>query len=144
MKKGIALLFLLCVFSGYCFSQTANTTAITVEITNIAVGGGKVYLAIFANADEFKNEKPYVAYELGDNNANISHRLSLPHGEYVISAFQDTNGNGKLDYGLFGIPKELVGISSYFGEGFPSKSFDKQKTLINNTTEKITIGLYKF
>ena len=144
MKKGIVLLFLLCVFYGYCFSQAANTTAITVEITNIAVNGGKVYLAIFANADEFKREQPYVAYEIGDNNANTSHRLLLPHGEYVISAFQDANGNGKLDYGLFGIPKELVGISNYFGDGFPSKSFDKQKTLINNTTEKITIGLYKF
>jgi uncharacterized protein (DUF2141 family) len=144
MKKLIALSFLACLFSGYCFSQTVNNAAITIKITDVVVNGGKVYLAIFSTAEEFKQEKPYLAYELKDNNATVSQEVSLPSGEYVVSAFQDANGNEKMDYGLFGIPKELVAISNYFGKGFPSRSFDKQKVLINNSTGKITIGLYKF
>jgi uncharacterized protein (DUF2141 family) len=144
MKKVIALSFLLCLFSGYCFSQTVNNATITIEITNVVVNGGKVYLAIFSTAEEFKQEKPYLAYELKDTTAAVSQETSLPPGEYLISAFQDANGNKELDYGLFGIPKELVGISNYFGKGFPSKSFDKQKVPINNSTRQITIGLNKF
>jgi uncharacterized protein (DUF2141 family) len=144
MKKVIALSFLVCLFSGYCFSQTVNNANVTIKITDVVINGGIVYLAIFSNAEEFKQEKPYLSYELKDNNTTVSQETSLPSGEYVISAFQDANGNGKLDYGLFGVPKELVAISNYFGKGYPSKSFDKQKVLINNMTGQMTIGLHKF
>ena len=144
MKKVIVLSFLFCFLSWYCFSQTVNNVTVAIEITNVVINGGKVYLAVFKNADEYKKEKPFIYYELEDDNTIISHRLSLPVGEYVLTVCQDANGNGKIDYGLFGIPKELVGISNYFGKGYPSKSFDKQKILINNMTGKIVIGLYKF
>jgi uncharacterized protein (DUF2141 family) len=144
MKKIISLLFLSFSLSVYCFSQTANDVLTTIEITNVAINGGKVYLVIFSNAESFKNENPDIHFELEANSAILSKELLLPNGEYVISAFQDANNNQKLDYGLFSIPKELVGISNYFGKGYPSKNFEKQKILINNTTGKIIIGLYKF
>lgn len=35
----------------------------------------------------------------------------LKPGEYSISGYNDMNGNGRLDTGLFGIPKEPVGFS---------------------------------
>ena len=144
MKKFSVLLFFFCFFSGYCFSQTVNSVAIVIEITNVVNKGGKVYLSIFTNAESFKNEVPDFIYTLEDNNTILSQELSLPTGEYVITAWQDANGNVKMDYGLFGVPKELVGLSNYFGKGYPSKSFDKQKIFINKMTEKIVIGLYKF
>ena len=144
MKKIIAFLFLISVFSFYCYSQTANSKKITVEITNIVVNGGKVYLAIFSNAEEFRKEEPYAAFELEDSTSVISKEVTLPYGEYVISAFQDANNSKKLEYGLFGVPKELVAISNYFGKGLPSRNFDKQKITVNNAAEKVTIGLYKF
>jgi uncharacterized protein (DUF2141 family) len=144
MKKVIALSFLVCLFSGYCFSQTVNNETITVEITDVVINGGKVYLTVFSNAEDHKREKPHLSYVLEDTNSTVSQQVSLSSGEYVISAYQDANGNGKLDSGLFGIPKELVAISNYFGKGYPTNSFDKQKILINNLTDKITIGLYKF
>jgi uncharacterized protein (DUF2141 family) len=108
------------------------------------VNGGKVYLAIFSTSESFKKEEPEIAFELQSDKTVIIKEVSLPRGEYVVSAFQDANNNLKLDYGLFGIPKEIVGISNYFGKGLPSKNFDKQKILIDNTVEKIVIGLYKF
>ena len=43
----------------------------------------------------------------------------VPKGEYAIRFYQDENGNGKLDLGLFGIPKEGVG-SSNNARGFMS------------------------
>jgi len=142
MKKGICLIIIGCALSAYCFAQTVIT--VTVEVTNIVVNGGKIYLALFKNADGFKNEVPDFAFILDADNTIKTQVISLPAGEYVVSAFQDANNNVKLDYGLLGVPKELVGISNYSGKGFPSKSFDKQKIMINNTTGKVTIGLYKF
>jgi len=144
MKKSVCFLCFGCIFSAYCYSQTVNNRRITVEITNVVVNGGRVYLTICSNADNFRNEISDFEFVLEADNTIISQELSLPNGEYVISAYQDANNNGKLDYGMFGIPKELVGISNYFGKGYPSKSFDKHKILINNSTGKVSIGLYKF
>lgn len=36
----------------------------------------------------------------------------VPPGRYGAQAFQDANDNGKVDQGLFGIPKEGVGFSN--------------------------------
>jgi len=144
LNKSVCFLFLVCIFSAFCYSQTVNNRLITVEITDVVINGGKVYLTVFSSADNFKNGISDFGFVLEANNATVYHELSLPNGEYVISVYQDANNNGKLDNGMFGIPKELVGISNYFGKGYPSKSFDKQKILINDSTGKITVGLYKF
>jgi len=141
MKKFVSLLFLLSVISSYCFSQNIN---ITVEVTNITVNGGKVYLALFSNADSFRREQPEFAFELSDSSTAVTQVISIPPGDYVVSAFQDANNNQRLDYGLFGIPRELVGISNYSGQGFPSKNFDRQKITLNSTTGQVSIRLYKF
>lgn len=37
---------------------------------------------------------------------------SLPYGEYAISVYHDLNDNGKIDTGLFRIPKEPLGTSN--------------------------------
>ena len=140
MKKIIVSLFLICVLTGYCFSQTV----ITVEVTNIVVNDGIVYVDIFSTADGFRNGNPYVSFQLQSNSAILTHEISLPNGEYLITAYQDANNNQRIDYGLFGVPKELVGMSNYSGSGYPSKNFDRQKIPVNNSTGKITIGLYKF
>ncbi len=37
---------------------------------------------------------------------------ALPPGRYAVELFQDANGNGELDLGRFGIPKEGTGCSN--------------------------------
>jgi uncharacterized protein (DUF2141 family) len=143
MKKTIIFIILFMLLSSYCFSQAANVN-ITVEITNVVVNDGKVYLAIFANAESFRKEEPMLAFVLESNSTVVSQEVSLPAGDYVISGFQDANNNQKLDYRLLGIPRELVAISNYDGKGIPTKNFDRQKIPVNSATGKVTIGLYKF
>jgi uncharacterized protein (DUF2141 family) len=142
MKKLISFLFLGSVISAYCFTQTVNS--VTIEITNVVIIGGKVYLPVCSTSDNFKNEKPDFLFALEAKDNVVFKELSLPSGEYLFSVYQDANDNGELDYGLFDIPKELVEMSNYFGKDYPSKSFDKQKTPVNNSTGKISVGLYKF
>lgn len=144
MKKIIFLLVFGLSISIYGFSQTTNNTSITIEITDAVINGGNIYLYIFSTAENFRNERPDFTFILEAGNSIVSQEVTLSNGDYLISAFQDANNNGRIDTGLFGIPKELVGLSNYFGRGYPSNNFDRHKILIDNTTGKIVIGLYKF
>ncbi|AWW28787.1 hypothetical protein DN752_00810 [Echinicola strongylocentroti] len=38
----------------------------------------------------------------------------LPTGKYMIAVLHDANGNGKLDYSFFGVPKEGYGFSGQY------------------------------
>jgi uncharacterized protein (DUF2141 family) len=144
MKKAIIFFILILSFCGFCFSQTDNTVNVTVEINNIVVNGGKVYLVVFFTAESFKKETPDLAVEVKYDKSSAIKEGPLPRGECVLFVFQDANNNVKLDCGLFGIPKEKFGISNYFGKGIPSRHFDKQKIMIDDNTGKIVLGLYKF
>jgi uncharacterized protein (DUF2141 family) len=143
MKKIINIVIFGCILSGYCFSQNVNNKQFSIEITNVVINGGPVYLLVFSNAESWKNSDYYLGFTLEADTTILSKEFLLPNGEYVITAFQDANNNRTLDTGLFGIPKELFGISNYFGKGYPSYNFDKYKILTNNLSEKITIGLHK-
>jgi uncharacterized protein (DUF2141 family) len=143
MNKTFFFLFLTFTFCGLCFSQTDNTVNVIVEINNIVVNGGKVYLVVFFTAESFKKEIPDLAVEVKYDKSSAIKEGPLPRGECVLFVFQDANNNVKLDCGLFGIPKEKFGISNYFGKGFPTRDFDKQKIKIDENTGKIILGLYK-
>jgi len=143
MKKLTIFILLIFSFCGLCFSQTDKTVNVTVEINHIVPNGGKVYLVVFFTAENFKKEKQDLAVEIPSDKPSVIKEWPLPRGECVLFVFQDANNNVKLDCGLFGIPKEKFGISNYFGNGFPTRDFDKQKIMIDEKTGKIVLGLYK-
>jgi len=143
MKKLISFLLMSHVFSNFCFAQTVNNN-ITIEVSNVVINGGTIFLAVFSSAETFRKEEPDYFFELNPNSTIISQRLSLPSGEYVVTAIQDANNNRQLDFNIFGIPKELFGITNFNGRGFPSRNFDRQKILINNTIRNVIINLYRF
>ena len=122
----------------------ANDVQVIIEITNVEVNGGIVYGAVFFNAVEFRNEEPSISFELASTASVLSQVVTLPPGEYVVSAYQDRNGNEQCDFNFLGIPRELVAISNYSGWGFPSRNFDRQKVPINRSTGKVSIRLYSF
>jgi uncharacterized protein (DUF2141 family) len=49
---------------------------------------------------------------------------NLPPGRYVIAAFQDTDGDGKLTKGALGIPREPFGFSNGARARFGLPAFD--------------------
>ena len=142
MKKFIFFTLFALAFIALCFSQ--NVT-VTVNITNVEVNGGTVHIAIFANAEEFRREIPSYAFQLPARSSTVSLQVTLPAGDYVVSAFQDLFGNGIVTYRRLGLlPNEPVAISNYDGRGIPTKNFDRQKIRIDRTTGSVTIGLFRF
>jgi len=134
-KKLAVFLFIFLLF-------TLNIYAInvTLEINNVRINGGLLYVAIYSNENDFINGNSTVSFILEPISNTVIHNIELPAGEYVVSMFQDTNSNGRLDTGIFGIPREPVGITNYDGRGRPG-GFHELKTPVNNNTRRIIVNM---
>jgi len=104
---------------------------------------GKLYVAVYDSPEGFKSEKAHVGLILDPMGDTAETILRLPEGYYVVSMFQDLNGNGILDKGFLGIPKEPIGLSRFEKVGIPG-NFDKHKVWLGAGENSITITLIAF
>jgi len=137
MKKYILLFLLVCVLAIGGFAN--DTIRFALEITGINVNQGQIYVKIYSNDRDYKNDIPYAVYVLESTSQSIVYSFDILEGEYLIALFQDTNNNGKLDTNFLGFPTEPVGLSNYSG-GIPG-GFNKQKIPINNNSNRVTINI---
>ncbi|WP_438382436.1 DUF2141 domain-containing protein [Asaia sp. BMEF1] len=96
---------------------------VTAIIENIPDDSGTIRVAI-CTEDEFL--KPSCRYHA--ETKAVAPKVSVsfedvPEGVYAVQAFQDRNGNAKLDRSFIGIPREPIGFSrdpkvSYGPPGF--------------------------
>jgi uncharacterized protein (DUF2141 family) len=133
-------LLFLCVAFLVVESAFADNIPVTIEINGITVNGGSVYVAVFSNEKDYKTETAYTKFILEPVNTTITRDLELPEGEYVVSVFQDKNGDGKLNTAIFGIPTEHVGMTNYNLKGAPG-SFNKLKTPVNKVSKKLIVNM---
>jgi uncharacterized protein (DUF2141 family) len=118
----------------------ADNISATIEINGVIVNGGLVYVAVYSNENDYKAETPFIKFILEPVNTTITHNLELPDGEYVVSVFQDKNGDEKLNFTIFGIPTEHIGITNYNLRGAPS-GFNRLKAPINNSSTKLIVNM---
>jgi len=133
-------LFFLCISFFLVGSLFADDISTTIEVNGITVNGGSVYAAVYSNEEDYKNEIAFAVFDLKSDNPTATRYLDLPEGEYVVSVFQDKNGDQKLNSGLFGIPKENIGITNYNLRGAPG-GFKKLKTRIDNNSTKLIVNM---
>jgi len=81
-------------------------------------------------------EKIYEASKSGT--CDVSWSMKVPSGPYTLAAFEDENGNGKLDFFFF-IPKEPSGFYQFSGMVDPK--FDKMKIDVDKDIYDIEIAL---
>jgi uncharacterized protein (DUF2141 family) len=136
-KKIFLVLFLLLFFSLCIF---ANEHSIIVEITGVTINGGNVFVSVYSNESDYKRDIPFIKFILESQNTIVSREVTLPEGEYLIAAFQDTNNNGRLDTNIFNVPREPAGLTNYTG-GIP-RGFHRHKVPVNENTLKITVHLH--
>jgi len=138
----VILLFVLFVF--FALNAAAQNVNVTIQVTNVTVNGGQIVGCVFFTAEAFRREEPSVYFIIPGNASTVSYSVSVPPGEYVITAFQDTNNNNSLDRNFLGVPREMIAISNYNGRGLPTQDFNRQKIPVNSSTPVISIGLYRF
>jgi len=87
------------------------SAALTIVITNIRATTGKVRVDL-CRQNEFLKKCTIVADATPVRGTTTVTLHNVPPGDYAVQATYDQNGNGKVDRGLFGIPKEGVGFSN--------------------------------
>lgn len=85
---------------------------LTIDVGNVRVGTGVVHVDVCPEAKFLKEDCPWsgnARARVGETRVTVG---NLPAGRYAVQAFLDENGNGKVDRGFLGIPKEGVGFSN--------------------------------
>ena len=136
-KKIEFFVFLAMVFIGNIFAD--DTIRFSLEITGINVDQGKIYVKVYSNDRDYRNDISCISYVLESTSQSVVHSFDILEGEYLIAIFQDANSNGKLDTNFLGFPREPVGLSNYSG-GIPG-GFNKQKIPIKNNSSRVTINI---
>lgn len=113
-----------------------------LQIRNVLENAGDVYVALYNSEASFKKGQPHLGFILKSTDTTLYHSVRVQEGEYVLSLFQDTNRNGRLDMNLLGIPKEPIGLSNYTGKGIPG-GFDKQKVKIIEANQEIIVTMIR-
>ena len=139
-KKALVLLVLIIMTASLVM---AEELPVTLEITGVKINKGSVYVAIYDSAENFKAEKTCQKFCIEPAAETLYIKTLLNEGYYRISSFQDKNGNGELNTGLFGIPSEPFAISNYPGRGIP-RSFEKLKLWIGPDADKPSINLSNY
>jgi uncharacterized protein (DUF2141 family) len=87
---------------------------LTIEVSGITPGHGKIYVAIYDRPETFPTAGQQRTGQIleATGQSLVVHFMDLPSGEYAAVAFQDVNGNAKLDKNFLGIPKEPYGFSN--------------------------------
>jgi len=132
----------VCVLLWIANNSFADNINAAIKINNVIINGGSVYVAVYSNENDYKNEQAFASFILQPDNTALTYFLDLPEGEYVVSVFQDKNNNGKLDTGIFGIPSEPVGKTNYNLKGSPG-DFNKLKLPVNNNSTTLTVNMGK-
>ena len=82
------------------------------------------------------------ATEISNNKAQI--KLDVPFGSYVVSGFQDFDGNGVISGNFLGIPKEPFGFSNDAKGKFGPPKWQDAVFVFNKSNQEITLRLKNY
>ena len=107
------LVALVALAAGTTAVTAAESGTLTVELTGMKSDDGRLVYAMWSGPEGWleSNNIREGAVDIVDGVSEIRFE-ALPYGEYAISAYHDKNDNGKLDTGMFRIPKEALGTSN--------------------------------
>jgi uncharacterized protein (DUF2141 family) len=101
--------------AGRALADSAPTGVITMRVAGLHSSAGQVGCELYNSPKGYPRD-PSLAVEtrfcpIQESSAVCDFR-PVPAGTYAVACFHDENKNGKLDTGLFGIPKEGVCASN--------------------------------
>ncbi len=131
----------LCIIPSLLGGQQKQGHLLLHVTTPLGSHGSLAYL-IFASANGFPNDKEKALRSaFAPTSVSPIDAGELPAGRYAVSVYQDVNGNERLDTGVFGIPKEPVGVSNNPKPGFRAPRFDECSFEMGSSDRTISISL---
>ena len=146
MKYVIVMVLIVILCAHACSQeQLSGKGTLIVKITELRNNDGCMKVLLFHSADGFPNN-PRKADRILDihnlsGNACEAKFSDLQYGEYAVGAMQDENNNGKMDVGLFGIPKEGYGASNDARGFFGPPNYDDAKFMFSSDSMAIVLKM---
>mgnify|MGYP002795017345 CR=1 FL=1 len=106
------ILFITLFTSAFSFSQSENTSIVTVTVNNLSSDEGCLLIGIYTEKIFMKSAPEYTVKGDIKNGSTTVTFEGIPPGIYAISGFHDLNGNNKMDFEPGGKPAEPYGISN--------------------------------
>lgn len=120
-----------------------DTVPLTVTIRHVdSSRGGACIVSLYDSPEGFL-ETPLaeVAVRPDDHGVAVARFPALTPGLYAVTVIHDRNGNGSLDQGLFGVPKEPYGFSRGYRPRFRAPHFDEVQFEVSAPGTDIEITL---
>jgi uncharacterized protein (DUF2141 family) len=124
-----------------------NKGNITVEITNFKNNDGFVLIGLYNDAKGFPGTTESMIIRIKEKLTDkkiIAEFKDVPYGIYAISGYQDENNNGKLDTGMFKIPKEGMIVSNDAKGRMGPAKFEDAKFELKSKNLKLVIKVQFF
>lgn len=116
-------------------------TNLKIEVQNLRVLNGSVYIALFRPGKDFPEGKPVEGKKLYAGSKSVQTTFSVEPGDYAVAVYHDENGNGKMDKRVFGIPKEPYGFSNNFKPVMAAPRFSDCRFSVGDGGKTISIKL---
>lgn len=109
----VYLIFLLSFINVMIASQVIKNETYTLQVkfSNIKKTGKPVYMAIYRSKEDFDKRKAYKRFVVLPSKQTTLKIDKLSAGNYAILAYQDINGNHRLDFSGY-MPVEPWGASN--------------------------------
>jgi uncharacterized protein (DUF2141 family) len=118
----------------------ARKVTLSVELQSLRDQRGSVQVGLYGTSSGFPGKaKPMQEKGAPVKGTTASVSFEVDPGEYALAVYHDVNGNGKLDTGTFGIPKEPYGFSNNIRPRFSAPSFADCKVKVGESDKVISI-----
>jgi len=125
--------------------STGFTQTLEVTISRIHTNKGQLCVALFNSEEGFKKEQPCWKKSYAKSSVEqgkIVLIICISPGTYGLSALDDENGDGKMNYNIIGVPQEGFGFSGYRHKGIRKPPFNNFIFRVEeNQTVKIDVEM---
>lgn len=135
MLSRVSLLVLLLVLSvGQGFGADEELT-LSVNVSGAEPGIGSAIFSLFTQKGYLRKPVMNKTVPVDQDGQARWEIKSLAAGTYAVSVIYDENKDGKLNTGLFGIPKEKIAMSNNAKGRFGPPSFKKSSFIFSMSKE---------
>lgn len=105
-------------------------------------GGGMIMIAAFDSAEAMAADRPVAGQRLSPAGGEVRATFhNLPAGRYLLAAYQDADGDGKLSVNLFGVPLEAYGFGGDPPSRFGPPAFDAAAVAVGDAPVDLIVTL---
>jgi uncharacterized protein (DUF2141 family) len=136
--------FVQCVLMAAVLALDGGAGSIAVQLGGLRSDQGKVGCQLFHSKEGFPGDPKRADASVWCDIRDKKSRCEFPGvaaGRYAVACIHDENGNGKLDTGLFGIPKEGVAASNDARGHMGPPAFDDAAFAFDGTAKTLQLAM---